>query len=236
MSYVDLLPWSLLLAILIPFTYIWLLCEAYRPYGYGSAERQSAAKKSAGQLFKHRGLTVAWSVSAACTTLAVLTGYLLFLINAWTDTFDDKDGEKVYVGVFGFMASALLWAPIVFLVGLNPWPSLIEKLPFCGTAVNPWPSFFAVLPVWGTAVFNIFILVYLPDYLGSDRSIYILYYIPWSVSALHHAIMDGIIWGWGFFGLWGVTGFVNTPKQPVPKGTKFSLHMKSLEKKPFIKF
>lgn len=214
-------PWSLLLAILIPISYLWLMLEAFRPCGCGSPERQRAARDSAGQLFKHTGVKAWWIFSAIVTTLSVLMGYLLFLINLWTDAFDNnpKD-ELVYIGVFGFMASALLWAPLVFMVSLNKWPRWI-----------------AVMPVWGTALFNILILAWLPNYLSeSEVGTHILYYVPWSISALHHTILDGIVWGWGFFGVWGITGYVNTPK-PVRLfyRTKLSLHLSRVEKKPLIK-
>lgn len=189
---------AMIFAVIVVITYIWLLLEAYQPYGYGSNKRAAAASCSKGRLFDTTSSIILWSISAGAATISIMFSLLYIFSQDQTEpiitstVMDRYSTDPLNSPLLGFMVSASLWAPVTFIV--------------CYFDQAKW---LAAIPVWGTVAFNIWILFEIENVVDNEQlssgtaldgktKTRLSLYIPWTVSLLHHLFMDGIIWTWGF--------------------------------------
>ena len=152
-------------------TYAWLLALLWR----GSNRSKQAAAMSAGTLFKTTYSRLIWGISACVAVVSVFNELLFLLMNAVNDSYDPFFGP-----LCAFFVNATLWAPITFAVSYFKWPRIL-----------------AAIPVWGTAFSNFLILLAINSVPGDKDG----FYFFWTLSFIHHFVMDGIVWVWGFINM-----------------------------------
>lgn len=140
---------------------------------FGNDRQKKAAGFSAGTLFDSQSSTLVWGLSAGAAVVSVLVELIYLLVNAYGDAYD-----PFFEPLLLFFMCAALWAPLTFAVSFYNLPWIL-----------------AALPVWGTGVANVLILMSVAS-VPADKTV--LYFF-WTVSAVHHIVMDGVIWVSGFY-------------------------------------